>query len=93
MTVMSISQVWITTPVDYLTVDEGKRDSLIDTLLGTEGVVEVCHYSDIVILCNLESDSDAEAVMEIAAIRSRIQTVFESFHVWPKQLKSVFPKQ
>lgn len=92
MNVMPITQVWISTPVDYLVVDEARRSSLVDALLAIDGVAEVCHYSDIVILCDLKSDSDTEALMELTAMRSKVQCVFESFHVWPNHLPSIHPQ-
>lgn len=84
--VMLITQIWISTPVDYLKVGDKLKEELVATLLSTEGVIEVEHHSEINVRCAVTSESDAEFFCELAAIRSRVETVFRSYHVWPDEV-------
>ena len=89
---MPVTQIWFSTPVDYLKVGDKHKEALIDALLKTDGVCEVEHYSEFNIRCDMKSDSDEGMLAEISAIRSKVECVFKSFNVWPSAPKHNSPR-
>lgn len=92
MSNIMLEQVWLSTPIDYPSLTKKQQTGLIDALLDIQGVSEVEFYSTISLLCDISACSDAEAFCELAALRSKIQAVFESYKVWPETAASIYPK-
>ena len=74
---MPVTQIWISTGIASQDIKENKVNCVVDALLDQKGVAEVTYYSDIQVLCNISSETDAELFCEIKAIRSRVQSVFD----------------
>ena len=76
---IEMSQVWLSTPIDYLKIQECHRDIIIDSLLDIKDVSEVVHYSEILVLVDITSTTDTEALQQINRVRNDIKEAFKMF--------------
>lgn len=76
---IEMSQVWLSTPIDYLKIQECHRDIIIDSLLDIKDVSEVVYYSEILVLVDITSTTDTEALQQINRVRNDIKEAFKMF--------------